>query len=512
MDRTEKSRTEHSARNTSVAMVSRLLAIVMGYLVRVVFTHELSETYVGIGGLFTDILNVLALSELGIGTAITYALYKPIAEKDIEKQKSLMRLFQKMYRGVALFITTIGLCLLPFLSMMIRSPEEIEHIHLIYLLYLLTTVCSYLFIYKKILLDAHQLSYIGVLYQTIFWLIQDVVQIVLLLKTQNFILFLLVHLFCTVGNNILIAKKADRLFPFLKESKVQSLPKEEKQEIVRNIKAMLMHKIGGVVVNNTDNILISSMVGIASAGVYANHYLIIASVKQLFDQAFQGCAASVGNLGVTEDDGKIRNIFDTVFFLGQWMYGFASICLFQLLTPFVRISFGERYVFATQLILILSINFYINGMRMPVIIFRDSMGLFWYDRYKAVVEAAINLVVSVILTLRLGIIGVFLGTFISTILTSFWVEPLVLYRERIKQPLRTYFSRYALYVLITLLAGIATELVCRQVMGTVVQVFLLRVLVCLFVPNFIYLLCGFRFREFHLLVEKLKGLFRKKRI
>ena len=161
---TEKSRTEYSARNTTAAMISKIIAILVGFVSRVVFTHTLNESYVGINGLFSDILNVLSLSELGIGTAITYALYRPIAEHEIEKQKSLMRLYRWMYRMVAGFILAAGLAVVPFLDVLIKNKPDVEHLTGIYLMYLANSVLSYLLIYKKTLIDALQKLYLGVIY------------------------------------------------------------------------------------------------------------------------------------------------------------------------------------------------------------------------------------------------------------------------------------------------------------------------------------------------------------
>ena len=267
-----KSRTEYSARNTSVAMFARIIAILMGFFTRVVFTHTLSEDYVGINGLFTDILNVLALSELGIGTAITYALYKPISEKNIEKQKSLMLLYKRMYRVIAGVVLGVGLLVIPFMDILIKNQPNVENLTLLYLLYLANSVVSYLLIYKRTLIDAHQLSYIGVLCQTFFLVVQNIFQIVILCTTHNFLLFVIVLLSCTLLNNVTISIKANRMYPFLKEKNVAPLEAEEKKSIKQNIKAMLMHKVGNVVVTNTDNLLISSMVGIVSVAIYSNYF------------------------------------------------------------------------------------------------------------------------------------------------------------------------------------------------------------------------------------------------
>lgn len=502
----EKSRTEYSAQNTTIAMLARIVAILLGFGTRVVFTHTLSEDYVGINGLFTDILNVLALSELGVGTAITYALYRPIAEKNIEKQKSLMQMYKQFYRIVAGIVLGAGLLIIPFMDVLIKNQPRVDYLILIYLMYLANSVVSYLLIYKRTLIDAHQLSYIGVLYQTVFLVIQNIIQIAVLLITRNFILFLSILIGCTLLNNLCISRKADELYPFLKDKKIQPLNKKEKQGIYKNIRAMLMHKIGNVVVNNTDNLLLSSMVGIVSVGMYSNYFLVIGSVRQVLNQAFQGITASVGNLGVEESKDRVKRIFEAAFFIGQWMFGFAAICLFELLTPFVELSFGSGYVFSRDITLVLCLNFYFTGMRQATLVFRDSLGLFWYDRHKSLVEALINLVVSIVLGYYFGTIGIFLGTLCSTVTTSLWVEPYMLYKHRLEAPVYKYFVKYAIYFLVTCAVWWITDGLCGLVTGSLIRRIVLRLLICTAIVNALFLLVYVRSREFVFLFKKLKRM------
>ena len=491
--------------NTTVAFAAQATAILMGFFTRVIFTRMLSEGYVGINGLFNDILNILSLSELGVGTAITYALYGPIAKKDIRRQQILMRMFRTFYRATAGFVLVVGLALLPFLNVLMKDRPDVDHLTLIYLLYLFKSVASYLLIYKKTLVDAHQLNYITVLYHNGFLVLQDVCQIVILLLTGNFILFLVIGVVCTIAGNICMSKKADQLFPYLKEKCKEKLPDTERKDILKNVKAMFMHKLGNVVVNNTDNLLISSFVGVVSAGIYSNYYLLIGSVRQVLDQALQGVAASVGNLGVTEDKQKISDIFEQLFFVGYWMYGLAGICLFELLNPFVELAFGEKYLFQRKIVLILCINFFINGMRKSVLIFKESMGLFWYDRYKALAEAVLNLGISIVLVKNFGVWGVFAGTFCSTVLTSVWVEPYILYKYRFHRPVKEYFKTYAEYLLMMVAAWSLTEGSCQFIRGGILAQLFLRGLVCLGVPNLLLWLIFRRTEKW----KRLSGLLKR---
>ncbi len=500
----EKSRTEYSARNTTVAMISRIVAILIGYVSRIVFTHTLAEDYVGINGLFTDILNVLALSELGVGTAITYALYKPISEKDIEKQKSLMKLYRSFYRIVAAIVLVCGLMVVPFMDILIKDQPQVPHLILIYLMYLFSSVLSYLMIYKRTLIDAHQLSYIGVFYQTVFLIIQNVAQILILYFTRNFILYLAMLILCTIGGNLAISKKADKMYPYLKDKNVKKLDAGERKDIFQNIRAMLMHKIGNVLVNNTDNLLLSSLVGTLSVGRYSNYYLIIGSIRQVLNQMFQGITASVGNLGVEESRERIKKIFEASFFMGQWFFGLATICMYEIIDAFVGISFGNRFVFSKEITLILCLNFYLTGMRQATLVFRDSMGVFKYDRYKAIPEAVINLVVSIILGRRFGTAGIFIGTMVSTITTSLWVEPYMLYKHNLKVSSVSYFLRYFVYASVTFALWWGEDMLCRRITGGLNPwgVCILNLIICFAVTNLVYLLVYHRTKEFALLKDK----------
>lgn len=498
----EKSRTEYSAVNTAVALTSRIVAILMGFITRVVFTHTLSESYVGVHGLFTDILNVLALSELGVETAISFALYRPIAEGDIPRQKALMKMFRGFYRITAVCVGALGLALIPFMDVLMKNRPQVEHLMLIYLLYLANSVISYLLVYKRTLIEVHQMNYIVLLYQMVFLLLQDICQIVILVTTGNFIAFLVIYIICTVLSNIFISWKADRMYPYLRDKEQSKLPEEEKKDIYRNIRAMLMHKLGNVAVNNTDNLIISSFVGVISVGIYSNYFLLIGSVRQVLDQIFQGITASVGNLGATEEPKKVKMVFETAFFIGQWLYGVAAICLYELLNPFVELSFGAKYLFPGQVVLILCINFFVNGTRKAVLTFRDSLGLFRFDRYKALVEAVLNLVISILLVQRYGTFGVFAGTFLSTVLTSVWVEPYMLYRHRLKERPAPFYLKYACYVVVIGVVWFVTDMLCGQVEGTLPGTLVFRFFVCALLPNLMLVLVYFRRPEFLAVKER----------
>ncbi len=272
---------------------------------------------------------------------------------------------------------------------------------------------------------------------------------------------------------------------------------------------MLMHKIGDVVVNNTDNLLISSLVSTIAVGCYSNYFLIVGSVRQLMKQVFTGITASVGNLGVKEGKERIKTIFDAAFFMNQWICGMITVCIYEVLDLFVEISFGKQYVFAGYITLIICLNFYFTGMRETTLIFRNSMGVFWYDRYKSIAEAIINLVVSIWLGSQWGVAGIFLGTLISTMTTSFWIEPYMLHKHRFERSVLPYFVKYVLYTAVTFLVWLGLHKICVGIDGNPWLVCCERVLLCLTVLNLVYFACYHRTKEFALLWEKGKHLLKR---
>ncbi|MCQ2522977.1 MAG: lipopolysaccharide biosynthesis protein [Lachnospiraceae bacterium] len=510
MNSNTQSRTEHSARNIKYATVGRVIAILVGYVSRVVFTHTLSQAYVGINGLFTDILNVLSVTELGFGTAISYALYKPIAEGDIEKQKALMSLFKKFYMIVALIVAILGFSVLPFLKFLIKGNTEVQHVHIIYCMYVLMTVFSYFCIYKRTLMDAYQMNYIGELVFSVVISIQSVIQIFVLYFTHNFYIYIALFIAGNILNNLIVSMEADKRYPFLKDKNIRPVTKEEKEGISKNVKAMLMHKLGDVVVNNTDNLLLSSVVGIIAAGLYSNYFLVVESVKIVLNQAFNSITGSVGNLGATSDKERVKKIYEALFFMGSWVYGLCAVCLLEALDIFVGISFGEQYIFDRPVTIMLCINFYIAGMRMATLTFRNTLGLFYYDRYKSIFTAIINLVASIILGMKFGALGIFMGTFVSTILTSFWVEPYVLYKKYFKENVWPYFGKYAVYTITTVVLGLVCELLCSCIhLGNFISM-IIRAGLSFAIMNLGYLLVFHKSREFKLLWEKGMYIINKK--
>nr|WP_296194648.1 oligosaccharide flippase family protein [uncultured Anaerobutyricum sp.] len=450
------SRTRNSLMNIGTNVIGQILQMLLQFVSRTIFVQFLSEEYLGINGLFGNILNLLSLTELGFGTAIIYSLYKPIAENDEKHITQLMNMYRRIYSVVAFAILGIGLLLVPFLDYFIAGESTIPNLRLLYILYLLNTVFSYFLIYKRSLIEANQKQYICTIYQKFFSIVQNIVQIVVLFATRNYILYLVVMIFCNIMTNICISRKADCMYPWLKQGD-KSLPdKTERIAIYKNTLAMSMHKLGTVCVNSTDNILMSALVSLGSVGIYSNYTLITGNVSLFVGLIYNSLTASIGNLGADCGKQKLYDTYRTLNFCCFIITSFCTLCLFSLLNPFLTVWLGEKYIFNMSVVSIITLNYYLSGMRQMTLKFRDALGIFWYDRYKAVAEAVINLVCSVVLTKIYGIIGIFIGTTICNICVNLWVEPHVLYKYGFQQSSKEYYLEYGKYTLFTL--GIAAVL------------------------------------------------------
>lgn len=502
-------RTNNSIKNIITALIGQGLGIILSFILRMVFISILGAEYLGVNGLFTNILSILSLAEMGLGSAIIYSLYKPLAVGDVRKIKELMHFYELAYRGIGVIIFILGIGMIPFLEYIIKDQPNIPHLTFIYLLFLINTVASYFFAYKRSLIIADQKSYITTIYRYGFYAVLNILQIGILLITKNFILFLLAQIIITIIENLMVSFKANRLYTFLKDEEKVRLDKISRQEISKNVKALMCHRIGNVVVNGTDNIIISIFVGVFWVGLYSNYYLITNSLNIIIGQIFTSVTASIGNLSVVEGREKNYFMYKSIFFINFWIAGLSSVMLWILINPFITTWVGKEYILTKSIVFIIIINFYIMVMRKTTLVYRDAMGLFWHDRYKPIFEAVINIVVSVLLAPKLGIAGVFIGTFISTVTTAFWVEPYILYKYGFEMKVRDYFFRYIKFTLVILVAGIVTHQICN-VFTTVTWMSLFgRAAVCVIVPNFIFLGCFYRTDEFKYFWNLFKGIFGK---
>lgn len=454
-------RTRYSIINMLFNIGGQFLTMLLSFINRMVFIRCLSAEYLGVNGLFTDVLSILNFAELGIGTAMVFSMYEPAARDDEQKLARLMNLYKWMYRAVAVSVLLFGLVLLPFLPYLIKGGEGIEHITLIYMIYVLGSASSYLLSYKNSIYQAYQKGYICAGWSMACECIKTVSQITVLLLTRNFILYLAVQQAIQFLPNIMVSRMVDKEFPYLKEC--HELPeREERNGILKNIGAMSMHKLATVIVRNTDSLLMSSFIGLATVGLYSNYRLVLNALNNLLNKFATAFSGSVGNFAALENSDRLYQVYKEMDFLFFVQSAYLTGGLMMLFNPLIELLFGREYCFPMTTVAIIVTEFYISRMRQTNLLFREVMGLFWNDRYKAVAESIINLVASLVLVRQYGVTGIIWGTIISTLCTCAWVEPYIFLKYGVQdawqKKLRDYFAEYLKRTLLTAAVSAAAVL------------------------------------------------------
>lgn len=510
----KKSRTEYSILNIITGLGGYAVNTVMGLVCRMVFTRTLSADYLGISGLFTNILTMLSLAELGIGSAIVYALYKPLATDDKEKIASLVRFYGRCYQVIGIVVAVAGLLLMPFLNLLITEQPNIkESIYLIYGIYLFNTASTYFFSYRSSLLMAAQQNYIVTGTNYLITIGQSIFQMIWLVAAHEYIGYLLIQSIGTFIYNFSVSYIAKRKFPYIVGKNIKPLEKKEKSGLIRNIRALIVWKLSGLLVNSTDNIIITYFSGLATVGLSSNYTLLSSTLNSLLNQLFNGITASVGNLNAIESKEKKMSMFYSINLANFWLFGWASIGIFVVSTDIVHVFFGENYILPQNIPFVIALNFYMVGMQSAVWTFKNTLGLFRPGRYLLIVTAAINLVCSIGLGKIWGLFGILFATAISRAFTNTWYDPYAVFKYGFQESTRPYFIRYMIYTAILLATGGICYGICSLIHYSIGINILLKICVCSAVPNLIFLICFGRTKEFmyfrQLFVKIRRKLFRK---
>ena len=394
-------RTEKSIRNFVFALGSQAVTVLLSFITRTCLIYTLGIQAVAINGLFTEVISALSLAELGVGSAIVYNLYKPLAEGNHQKVSQLMNLFKKAYRVIALATLIIGVSLTPWIQFFIKDiTYEIGYIRIVYLMFVFQSVVSYLFSYKIALLEADQNSYIFTRITTIFRIIGTVLILIVLVTTKKYILFLATNILLVIATNAYGSHVVDKKYPYI--DKKEKLPKEERAQIFGNIRNIFIKQFAGRVVDSTDNLLISSLVSTILVGYYNNYLIVIGVFKQLADKMMNAATASMGNLYVTgEADNKIE-ILNRLTFI---FYAFASISavgVFACIQPFMSLWLKNKYLLDNSVIMVLCLLLVTEITYKPLSTAMHLSGFFEIGRNISFVSAIVNLAVSIVLGMRIG--------------------------------------------------------------------------------------------------------------
>ena len=504
-----QSRTENVARNIVWGYIANFATMILKFISRTVFVYTLGSDYLGLNGLFTNVLGILSFTELGIGGVLNYSLYRPLAVNDTEKIKSLMALYKKAYRIIMLVVLAIGLLIVPLLPYIINDAGEIEHVYLYYGFFLFNTVTSYMVSYKNGLMNAAQKEYVVTNITAVVNAVTVVVQCVALLIFRNYLVYLFVQAAFQLLQKIITSVYVDQEFPLLKEKNVKKLPKEDTKLLKNNVEAMVYHKIGDVCVHQTDNIIVSAFISLSMVGKISNYTLVTTSLSTIIAIIINNCVSSIGNFISVEAPERKKEIFRVYNFLAFWIYGFVAIELFALFQPFIQVWVGKENLVGSLTIGIIILEYYFSGLRVAVANFKSACGIFQADKYIGVVQAVVNLVFSIILAKLIGLPGVYIGTVAQGVVDFVWRPRLVyklVFKESSKEYYLTWFRQFVVFLT---LAAASYFIASRILIETSLIRIIIAGLVILVFVNLILFIIYRKTAEFKFLQEKVDVLISK---
>ena len=503
----EESRTKNSARNASIAVISKIIYIILSFICRTIFIITLGSEYLGINGLFTNILTMLSFAELGIGTAIIYKMYKPIAENDKERIKTLIHFYKKAYSIIGVIVLIIGLSIIPFLNNIIKEPPNIsENLIIIYILFLVDSSISYFFAYKKSIITGHQKEYIISIITLFTTFVLDVSQIIILFLTHNYILYLVLQIMATMVNNII----ASKMYPYIKDKEYTKLDKNEQKNIFKDVKSLFFYQLGYVLSNGTDNIIISKFLGVLSVGLLSNYTIVTSALKKLLSSIFNGITASIGNLNTIKEKAKKESIFYQIMFILFFVYGYISVAMSLLINKFITVWLGQSYVLGISISLALGFDFYVDGMRYVNYTYRNTLGLFKKGSFMPIITSIANVILSIILVNYIGMFGVLIATGITKMFILTAYEPYFIHKNAFETSPKRYYKSYIYYLFVTILTfivcGFIINLVPLQgILGFIVDGLIITVIVMI-----IFILATFKTLQFKQTKETLSLILKRK--
>ena len=506
-------RTKNATRNIIFGVILKAYQIIVPFLIRTAMIYLMGVQYLGLNSLFTSILQVLNLAELGVGSAMIYSMYKPIAEDDNATICALMKLYKTYYRIIGLVIAVIGCALTPFIPKLISGdvPDNLN-IYLLYLLNLGATVLSYwLYAYKNCILQAHQRVDIVSKVSLVTSTIQYALQLLVLWLFKDYYLYVIVLLATQALTNITTAMCADRIYPQFKPK--GQIATEEKKAINNRIKDLFTSKIGGIIYDSADTIVISSFLGLTALAIYQNYFYILNAITGLITVVFSACTAGIGNSIVVETKEKNYKDLNKFTFIICWGAGFCAVCLLCLYQPFMELWVGKDLMLSSSAVICFVVYFFVRQLNSLFNTYKDASGMWHEDRFRPLVAALTNLALNLILVQFIGLYGILISTVLAIVCVGMpWLLHNLFTVIFEKKYLVGYLKNLLYYCFIILINCTITYFICTKVNAGLITTLVIRGAICVVLPNLIYLFAYYKRIEFTdslLLVNKMtKGKLR----
>lgn len=501
-------RSQKALKNVSTGLINKAAIMLLSFATKTVFIRLLGAEYNGVSSLYTNILSVLALAELGLGNVLMFYLYSALEKGDTEKITALTQEFKKIYNIIIVCVTLVGIVIVPFLGVLVKSNLPHKELIIYYLLYLLNSVASYFVVYRTMVIRADQKEYLLNNCSTITTIIMYVLQLAYLYVRRDFLGYLVIQVLCTIGNNFVQNQIALRKYPYLKNTPSHSVEVVDKKSILGNVKATFLFKISDTILDQTDNIIISVMFGTVVVGYYANYYMIMAYLAQIASIIVSGLIASFGSLYATGEKERSYKMIKCIMFFFATFGTYCVACYMSVVQDFIPIWVGSEYVMGFDLVIAVMAVFYLRMVTNTVWICRSTMGIFKEVQYINLAAAILNIVLSVILGYVLGVAGVIVATAVSRFFTSFWYEGKVVFNKLGKSAKEYYLIQLRSALVAAVIIGSSVS-VNKLIQVGGIRGIVLKVIVCTMITLMMEVLFNRKTLEFKMLSERVLRMIKK---
>ncbi len=507
------SRKKKSAVNLATGVTTQIVTIAVSFVCRTIFIKTLGEAYLGLNSLFGNILNMLSLAELGVGMAITYYMYDPLAQNDTQRLTVLMNFYRLVYRVIAVVVAVVGLCLIPFLPKIVKDYGRLSQLGLnavmVFLMYLFQSVSSYLFFaHRSVIIKADQKEYIINIINTISIILQNIFQIASLLLFKNFIYYVLIQIFFTILQNLVASLIAQKKYPYIKRKISEKISKADIVKIFNDCKAVFIYRINRVILKSTDNIIISAFLGLKAVALYSNYYVFYTIINGFYKRMNTAVIHSIGNLHTERDEHHEYEVFKTLLLImaivGATVAVGVSICGNELILAWI----GDTWIIPQPFSILMGTELFFLCIQYYLSKYRNAIGLFQQLKYLPLVGSIVNIVMSIILVRVLDVSGVILGTIFAEAVVFMITDPYVIYKHGFKQhyKLGDFYVFLIEEILFTVVIYITCRFLCNHIATRAgwVSTFI-HIVICGCLTPLLMLLFNCRRKETKTLLHFVKG-------
>lgn len=482
-------RTKIAVVNSGLSVANLVITNVLQFVYRTAIVYILGVEYAGISGLCQNVIGLFALSELGISWAISYYLYKPLKDGNNKEVAEIIFFLRKLYKYVGFFILTVGLATVPFLDIIIKGASDIEHLKIIFVLYLFNTAVSYLFFsYYQVLAVADRKNYILFAPQTIGNILMVSGQIIVIYFFHSFLAAVALTTVSTLIINYSIRRKVQHLYPCLQQYNQVIISSSLKKEIIRYIKATMLYKVSLTVMTSSTGIIISHFIGLAVLGLYSNYMLIVDTIRSLILSLINPMTSVVGEITTAADVEVKETVYNRLNFLMEWICSFCAIALYSLLSPFVAIWLGDDLTLPLSTVTLIAIYFYIEFIISFSTKFRDACGLNRIGKFRPLITAIVNVVLAIALAPKFGINGIISALIISRLTTLTWFEPWIVHHYVLNKSVIKYYLSLVCNFVFTVVVALGISKLIQEFCPPNVSGFIVACTLVLIIPNVLYYL------------------------